>query len=189
MLEGGALDLITEELPAVHAKLRVVEGFLELLTRDCDFAGFMSQLLRSVMEALPCEASSMIELDYSNQTLFFRAVEGQGSDRVHDFVIPFGQGVVGHVALSRKTVVVNQLANDSRHLRSISETVGFPVRNLLAVPVVIRGRTFAVLELLNRTGSEHFGADDVALIESLAFQVARVIEVRLMMSWALRQAA
>jgi GAF domain-containing protein len=174
-----------EALGATSAKLLAAEAFLEVLTRDGRFVDFTREILRVLLKALPCEAGSIFELDHRNQTLFFRAVEGQSADRVHGFVIPFGQGVVGHVAESRQPMVVNSVESEKRHLKSISDAAGFPVRNLLAVPLMIRGRVFGVVEWLNRLGEASFLPPDVELAQSLALQASRAIEVRLMLAWAM----
>ena len=51
-----------------------------------------------VPKVVKSEAGSLLEVDHEKNSLFFRAVVGASSDRVSNFVIPMGQGVVGHVA-------------------------------------------------------------------------------------------
>ena len=70
------------------------------------------------------------------------------------------------------------------HLKSIQEAVGFEARNMMAVPIVVRGQTFAVLELLNRVGGEDFTTADLELLDYFCGMAAKVIGARLMISWA-----
>ena len=174
-------------LGSVSAKLAFAEEMLDLLTRDGKFADFARDVLRAVLKALPSEAGSILELNYKERTLFFRAVEGQSADRVDSFVIPFGQGIVGHVAESRLPMVVNSVEAEQKHLKSISDAVGFPARNLIAVPIEIRGKVFGVIELLNRVGQENYSAEDTEFLTHLVVVAAKAFEVRLMMAWALSQ--
>ena len=178
-----------EGLAGTSRRLAAVEAFLDLLTRDYKFGDFVREILRATMKAVPSEAGSILELDWKNESLFFRAVEGQSADRVNSFVIPFGQGIVGHVAESRQPMVVNDMAENRVHLKSIQDAVGFPTRNLVAVPIVIRGKVFGVLELLNRVGESDYSPDDIELLQALCEHAGKAIEVRLMLAWALRSAA
>ena len=52
--------------------------------------------------------------------------------------------------------MVSDVAENKMHLKAIQDAVGFEARNLVAVPIVIRGRIFGVLELLNRIGEHDF---------------------------------
>jgi GAF domain-containing protein len=166
------------------AKFSLVESFLRQVTRDQSFAEFVRELLLSVMKVVKSEAGSMLEVDHKKNSLFFRAVVGASSDRVSNFVIPMGQGVVGHVAESRRPLVVSDVAENKLHLKAIQDAVGFEARNLVAVPIVIRGRIFGVLELLNRIGEKDYTSADVELLNYACEMAARAIEARLMIAWA-----
>src|SRR5262245_26987639 len=87
------------------AKFALVEGFLRQIPRDQAFGDFLRELLLTVMKVVKSEAGSLLEVDHETNSLFFRSVVGTSSDRVAGFVIPMGQGIVGHVAESRRPVV------------------------------------------------------------------------------------
>jgi GAF domain-containing protein len=171
------------------AKFALVESFLRQLTRDQAFSDFVRELLLSIMKVVKSEAGSLLEVDHKKNSLFFRAVVGASSDRVSNFVIPMGQGVVGHVAESRRALVVSDVAENKLHLKTIQDAVGFEARNLVAVPIVIRGRIFGVLELLNRIGERDYTSGDVELLSYACEMAAKAIEARLMIAWAAKRAA
>ncbi len=179
--------LADDSLAFLSAKFAVVEQLLHLLTRDYKFKDFCRELLLIVMKAVKSEAGSILEMDYKNKTLFFRAVAGQSSDRLANFVIPFGQGIVGYVAESRQPLVVSNVPENRVHLKSIEKAVGFETRNIVAVPIVIRGRVFAVLELLNRVGETTYTSSDVELLTYLCGIISKAIEIRLMLAWSAAQ--
>jgi GAF domain-containing protein len=171
----------------VMAKFAVIEQFLQLLTRDCSFNDFTREVLLSIMKVVKSEAGSILELDYRHSTIFFRAIVGQSSDRLTGFVIPLGQGIVGYVAESRQPLVVSNLEENKHHLKSIEKAVGFETRNLVAVPIIVRGRVYGVLELLNRVGEPDYTAVDVELLKYLCEMAAKAIEVRMMLAWSRSQ--
>jgi GAF domain-containing protein len=172
-----------DSLPIVASKLLIMEILFQLVTRDCKFQEFMREALIAVMKAVKSEAGSILEVDHVNQTLFFRAVVGQSSDRLCRFIVPMGKGVVGHVAEARQPLVVNAVEENRVYLKSIQDAVGFEARNLVAVPLMVRGRIYGVLELLNRVGEENYTPADVELLTYLAGIVAKAIEIRMMLAW------
>lgn len=174
-----------ETLATAPLRLAAVEAMLGTLTRNLDFQEFMREILGVAMKAIKAEAGSILEVNHAENTLFFRAVVGSSSDRVADFVIPLGQGIVGHVAESRLPLIVANAEENKQHLRSISSAVGFETHSILCVPIVIRGKVFGVIELLNRIGEVGFGEPDKELLTYVAEVASKVIEIRMMLGWAL----
>jgi sigma-B regulation protein RsbU (phosphoserine phosphatase) len=185
---GLSMGLFEDDSMALAAgKLAVVEAFLKSLTRDQSFGDFTRELLLTVMRVVKSEAGSILEVDHHKNSLFFRSVVGTSSDRVSSFIIPMGQGIVGHVAESRRPLVVANVSENKLHLKAIQDAVGFETRNLVCVPIVIRGRIYGVLELLNRIGEADFSVADVELLTYLCEMAAKAIEIRLMIAWATNQ--
>lgn len=176
-----------ESISLMSAKLTALEAYLVLLTRESSFAEFSREVLLVCMRVVKCEAGSFLEFDHTNQRYFFRAVVGQSSDRINGITVPKGKGIVGHVGDSKQPLVVNDAEENKIHLKSIGKAVGFPTRNLVAFPVMIRGRIFGVIEMLNRVGEDEFTAQDVEELTYLAQYAARVIEIKLMINWAIKQ--
>ena len=154
-----------DSLAVTASKLAIAESYLKLLTRDFKFQDFMRELLLATMRVVKSEAGSVLEVDHTKNSLFFRAVVGQSSDRVSSFVIPMGQGIVGYVAESRQALVVANVSENKLHLKAIQDAIGFETRNLVAVPIVVRGKIYGVLELLNRIGEVDYTPADVELLK------------------------
>src|SRR6185312_12697288 len=129
---------------------------------------------------------SLFELDPKANHLFFRAAAGTSSDKVANFTVPVGQGIVGFVAESRQPLVVSDAAENKIHLKKIDEAVGFQTRNLVAIPILVRGQLYGVLELLNRVGESTYSKQDVELLSYCAEMAARALEIRFMIAWALK---
>lgn len=179
-------SLLGDEATATNTKkLALNESLLNLLTKDLLFQDLMREILMAIQRIVPCEAGTIFELDQENQSLFFRAVSGQASDTVTRFLIPMGQGIVGFVAESRKPARVDQVQDNARHIKAIQEAVGFSPKNLVAVPMFLRGKIYGVLELLNRNGEDCFKDQDVELLEYAVAMASKIMEARLVLAWAL----
>lgn len=185
---GGPVGALfaDEQMANAASKLSALEAMVALLTRDLKFDDFMREVLLIFMKVVKSEAGSIFELDYQNRIMFFRSCVGTSSDRLVDIKIPFGQGIVGHVAESKNPVTVDNVEENRMHLKAIQDAVGFQTRNIVAVPIIIRGRVFAVLELLNRVGESDYSPSDVEFLIQLCASAASIIEVRLMLGYALQ---
>jgi GAF domain-containing protein len=181
---GANVGLFDDDTVAITAaKFALVESFLKQVTRDQGFGDFIREILLTTMKVVKSEAGSVLEVDHKKNSLFFRAVVGTSSDRVSSFVIPMGQGIVGHVAESRRGILVSNVGENKLHLKAIQDAVGFETRNMAAIPIVIRGRIYGVLELLNRIGEPDYTNSDLELLNYACEMAAKAIEARLMIAW------
>lgn len=176
-----------ESLAITNAKYVALDAILKLLTRNVRFTDFMRELLLILMNVIKSEAGSILEVDHKNQTLFFRAVVGQSSDTITQFTVPLGQGIAGYVAESLQPLVVSDMRENRIHLKAIERAVGFETRNLVAMPLVLRGKVYGVLELLNRVGEENYSQQDVEVLSYLCEAASRALEIRMMIAWTKKQ--
>jgi signal transduction protein with GAF and PtsI domain len=176
-----------ESMGMMLAKSVALEAFINAAVHNSTFNEFIREILITIMNVVKSEAGSVFEADHGNRTFFFRSVVGSSSDRVVNFSIPFGQGIVGHVAESKLPLNVENAPENKTHLKSIEKAVGFETRNLIAVPILVRGRIYGVLELLNRIGEPNFSSADSDLLVYLCQMAAKTIELRMMIAWARTQ--
>lgn len=177
----------SESVAVLASRLNTAEALIGLLVRDVSHHEFMQEVLLSFLRAIKCEAGSLLEVDRPTGALFFRAIAGQSSDKLAGVRIPRGAGIVGHVAESRRPILVEDTSTDERYLKVVSAAVGFPARNLMAAPIVIRNEVFAVVEVFNRLGKPYFDRADLDLLERISDMAANVIEARLMLNRLARQ--
>jgi len=87
--------------------------------------------------------------------------------------IPFGKGLVGTVARSNKTLVVNDVRSEPRYDNPRPGVVN--TQSELVVPVRVGDQTVGVIDLQSPKLNA-FDASDVAVLETLAHQIAVAIE-------------
>ncbi|XP_041815567.1 rod cGMP-specific 3',5'-cyclic phosphodiesterase subunit beta [Chelmon rostratus] len=77
-----------------------------------------------------------------------------------EIVYPMDLGIVGHVALTKKTVNVKDVT-ESQHFSSfVDELTDYNTRNVLATPILNGKDLVAVIMALNKTTGPHFTAED-----------------------------
>lgn len=84
---------------------------------------------------------------------------------------PLGKGVVGHVARSRRTLVLDDVREFPDHVALIDD-----IRAEMAVPLEIGDRLIGVLDV-ECEDQAHFGPNEQALLQGVATPLAQVIEI------------
>ena len=170
-------------------RLLFLERTLGLMNEDLSYAGFCRQLLIALTDAVPSAAASLFEFDGEGGVFFFRASLGQRADHLSQIEVPINQGVVGHVATTREGYLCPDVTTDPFHVQSVGRIVDYEARNLIAIPIVVRGRVYGVIELLDRLVLPTYTADDLNLLSVLGSYCGSLIETRLVLSYSLGRLA
>ena len=91
------------------------------------------------------------------------------------FRLKMGEGVAGWVAQTGEATIVNDAARDPRFARKVDTRTQFQTRSILCAPLVSRGRTIGVVEIMNKLGGR-FTRADLALVLMLVEPCAIAIE-------------
>src|SRR5215467_13242541 len=147
--------------------LRQIE---QLAANAADTKTFMQRLADHVHSVMPRYNSvSFRFIDQANPgMLILGPYTGSFSPQLR---IPFGQGLCGTVALSQKTVVVNNVTADSRYLQGSSM-----VKSEMVVPIFVRGKFAAEIDVQSYFVDTFKDPNDRSFLESCAGVVARFME-------------
>jgi diguanylate cyclase (GGDEF)-like protein len=86
------------------------------------------------------------------------------------------QGVAGWVARHRTAVRLDDVRSDPRHYTEIGRITGYVPRNMICVPMLMRGRLLGVIQCLNKLGAGGFDEAELHLVQTLAGHAAIAIE-------------
>ena len=84
--------------------------------------------------------------------------------------LPVGKGVVGQVALTRQSILLNDVAADEHYISANPE-----VRSELAVPLIAKNRLIGVMDL-ESTEQGYFRPDHLRVLTLTASRIAQAIE-------------
>jgi diguanylate cyclase (GGDEF)-like protein len=132
-------------------------------------------VMEKIRQLVPSEAWSVLLVDEERHDLVFEAARGAKGSDLTAFRIKIGEGVAGWVAASGQPAIVNDAARDTRFTRRVDARTQFETRSILAAPLVSRGRTIGVLEVINKLGGR-FTRQDLALVLTLVEPCAIAIE-------------
>jgi len=145
-----------------------------------DLHTLLSRILESAARLSEAEASSLLLMDKTRDELYFEVALGEKGGEVKKFTVKLGEGIVGWVAQNNKSLIVNDAANDKRHLSNIGREINYICKSILAVPMRIKDQCIGVLELINKKDKKEnviidFTDEDIEWLEIFANQAALAI--------------
>lgn len=135
----------------------------------------MTRTIEAITKLLRSESGSLLILDEKTQELYFDVAHGEKSEGIKRIRLKIGEGIAGWVAQHNESLIVNDVQSDPRFYRKADETSRYVTRNIICVPVRIKGKVAGVIEALNKLDGG-FTEKDLALLTYLADQVAIAVE-------------
>jgi PAS domain S-box-containing protein len=135
-------------------------------------------ITREVKDPLNVEGAMVILLDEEKNEFYFREVafgDSETSKKWKEIRFPADKGVAARVYRTGKPLIVPDTAKSSHYFRKVDEQAKYRTRNMLDVPLQIRGRMIGVLCAVNKKDGR-FDQADVELLSTIANMVALPIE-------------
>lgn len=132
-------------------------------------------VMAKIQQLVPSEAWSMLLVDEERQELTFELALGEKGKDVSSFRVKIGEGVAGWVAQTGKPTIVNDTSLDPRFTGKFDSKTQFRTRSILCAPLISRGRTIGVVEIINRLGGR-FTQSDLEVLLTLVEPCAIAIE-------------
>jgi Nif-specific regulatory protein len=145
------------------------------LNSSLDLDSLLDLIMDSACRIFGAGAASLLLLDESTETLFFKTVTGEKREELKSYRLKLGEGIAGWVAQNGKPLIVADPATDDRLRKEIGEEIGYPTTSLMCVPLRVEGRVIGVLQVLNRLQGS-FGDEDLEHLQLLAEQVSRALQ-------------
>ncbi len=163
--------------PAVQPHLEILHTVAATVSRTLD----VDDVLRTAVEALTRvtghEIASLHLLSEDGGTLHLRGERGMSPGlRAVNQMLPVGQGLIGRVAATGRTVRVEKNYADPDLLPAARAAVRRErIRGFVCVPINSRGRILGTLSL-GRKILDRFEGSEVALLEATADQIGLALD-------------
>ncbi len=136
----------------------------------------LSKIIDSATRLMEAEASSLLLVNPENNKLYFEIALGSKGAEVQRFSLNMGEGIAGWVAANNRSLIVNDVEEDSRFYSDISKQIGYPTKAILAVPMRVKERCVGVIEIINKINGGGFSEEDLQWLEVFATQAAIAIQ-------------
>jgi nitrate/nitrite-specific signal transduction histidine kinase len=145
----------------------------EKLLTHLELSQVLQALVDVAVDLLQADKASLLIWDEMHQRLVLGASRGFSPEVLDKFNFAAGEGLIGQVAITGKTAIVEDTLEEPRVLRWIVEREG--VRSLMHVPIRIDEQTFGVFNV-NFRQPRAFGRDEQRLFLALTQRAALAIE-------------
>jgi Nif-specific regulatory protein len=136
----------------------------------------LTHILESATMLSQGEASSLLLVNRETRELYFEVAMGTKEEEIKKYTVKMGEGIAGWVAAHNKSIIVNDVGSDKRHLKSISDRVGYTSETMIAAPMRIKDECIGVIEILNKKDGRNFTQEDLEWLEIFANQAALAVQ-------------
>ena len=154
----------------------------ERINSTLDLDELMQRIAEIVKRAIDYEVFAILLLNEKTQELHIRFSIGHPDELVRNLRIKVGEGIVGRVARTRRSILVNDVLKDPSYIQSLS-----PIRSELAVPLITKNRLIGVMDL-EAPWTDFFDDSHVNLLELLASRMAMALDNARLYRRSVRQA-
>lgn len=171
LLAGGTLRTTAKRLAILTDVVKTANSILEP-------SKVIELVMEKIRQLIPSEAWSLLMVDEENEELAFEAALGAKGQDLSSYRLKMGEGVAGWVAKKGKPAIVNDTTRDRRFTARYDAWTQFATRSILCAPLVSRGRTIGVLEIINKRDGRFTNADldlVLTLVEPCAIALENAI--------------
>ena len=163
---------------------------LRTLSAELDYETVLQSVVSVACELTNSEVASILKYDEVDEHLHFLAAPWFHRDSMQALRVPLDESIAGWVYQHASPLLIQDVKEDKRFYSEVDQTVEFQTRSIIAIPLLVKGQPVGVLEAINKINRAHYNGEDVIILETLASQVALIVEnMRLEQRTAQMQAA
>jgi diguanylate cyclase (GGDEF)-like protein len=166
---------MVRQLKKTAQRLNILTDIVKTANSILEPKKVIELIMGKIQQLIPCQAWSMLMVDEEKKELTFEMALGEKGKDLSNLRVKIGEGVAGWVAQTGKPTIVNDTSRDPRFARRFDSQTHFQTRNILCAPLISRGRTIGVVQVINRVGGK-FTQADLDLLLTLVEPCAIAIE-------------
>jgi diguanylate cyclase (GGDEF)-like protein len=148
----------------------------KLLTSTLNFKEILELIMLKVSQLIRAQHWSLLLKNEESGNLTFEIVVGISKKLFNGLYLLPGEGIATYVAETGKAVFIPDV-NDSPHFnRKVDTHTGFITRSVICLPLIIRGKSLGVIEIVNVEDIKIFESEDLPILTILADYAAIAIE-------------
>lgn len=169
-----ALKIANETLQVKLAQLDALSSAGNLLATTIDLKEALTAILSLTIDVIGAKIGSVMILDQVREELYIGASCGLEENVVQNTRMKLGSSISGHVAKTRRPLIVEDIERDKRFSRINREK--YESKSLISAPLIYKDRLFGVINLNNKQNGQPFTTDDLRLLSAIAIPAAVAID-------------
>jgi diguanylate cyclase (GGDEF)-like protein len=167
---------LTQTVKGMKKELAFFEEMNKVLTSSRDINDVLVTIVKRVKDMTEAKAWSIILADEESGELVFEKSSGTAKKSIKKLRLKPGEGIAGWVAKRGVPLVVSDVGKDKRFSKRIDEQSGFRTNSVMCAPIISKGKTLGVLEVINKKDGKAFTGEDLDLLMKLVDQAALAVE-------------
>ena len=173
---GEQISALSSLIAIQDLKISIFQSIGKITSSSFKLDKLLDSIMDLIIKTMKVEAGSLLLLNADTGLLEFKVAKGDKGDQVKKYKFALGEGIVGFVAQSGKSLVVPDVSKSDIFKKDVSETIKYPIENVICVPLRISSKVIGVIELMNKMPRKRFIKEDLDLLESLAGQICLIIQ-------------
>ncbi len=133
----------------------------------------LGEVINAATAIVGVKNASLLLLDEKTHLLQFYQASGKKKGELKQFEIPAGMGIAGTVAETGEPIISNDVQNDERWLRQVSDTANLEVERLASFPLKVGDKVYGVVQYLDKKDGEEFTEEDEEILNRFTQMMAR----------------
>jgi len=169
-------EILKKENKTTKETLLFFEEISKILTSSLELDEILKAIMKKVKDIIHADACFVLLLDEESNELVFKNVEGKNKKNIHQLRVKLGEGIAGWVAKEGIPVIVPDVSKDNRFSCKVDKVIPSKIRSLLSVPIISKGKTIGVIEVVRKDRERPFTKDDLDFMLKLVDLTALAIE-------------
>ena len=127
--------------------------------------------LTKIMALFGANRGSIFILSQKNDELTLAATAGMKRDEKEAMAKRMGNGIIGKVALEKRPILVENIAEDKRFL-NFKARKGYQTPSFICAPLIIKDQLIGVINITDKKSGVYFNANEMQLLDFLSSQIA-----------------
>lgn len=140
----------------------------KLITSSLEVPKIIDAIMRQVEAFFQPHNWSLLRIDPHTNELFFVIAKGIDESVLKNFRLKIGEGIAGKVALTGKSMFIQDAQQDPNFSQKVDSLSGFKTRSLIAVPIKFQKKVLGVIELINAFEDRAFTERELTTLETIA---------------------
>jgi transcriptional regulator with GAF, ATPase, and Fis domain len=130
------------------------------LSKEVDFTKKIDLISDRLREIIKADRCTIFVHDKKSNTFWTTYADG-----ISYIEMPDDKGIVSQVFKNKKTIIENQLGNNTNHHARVDESTGYVTKSLISSPILgFNNECIGVVQLLNKAYDQDFTKEDEEII-------------------------
>ncbi len=147
----------------------------EKLNSELDIDFVLTNAMNLLEEEIGAERSSIWEIDFDKNEVFFRILSGEESEKLKEIRLKMGEGVVGHTITERKVIIINNVKESPYWSKKVDNVSHFETKSILSVPLEYKGEVIGAIQLINKRDGSGFSDRDAEKVKMIAIPISTAL--------------